>query len=119
MLTFSGLHWAAAIAGTSLPDLALTLPKSYLIGKAALYGLLSLGLAIGLFFGHPWAPSGTRWTGLVILIWTALERLIFSTSEYATRTIPATMIIALLIWGALVLALRRPSVRDFFQEYPV
>jgi len=104
--------------GFSLPDLDLTLPKGYLIGRAALYGLISLGLALGLYLGRPWAPRWTRWAGAVIVTWTLLERVIFNPSEYAIRTLPATTILAVLIWVVLSLALHRPIVREFFQEYP-
>jgi FtsH-binding integral membrane protein len=109
---------AAALAGLRLPNLALVLPKGYFIGRSALFGLMALGLGLGLFTGRFWAPPLTQWAGLIVVIWTLLERAIFSASEYAQRTIPATIIIALLIWSALVIALRRPTVREFFQEHP-
>jgi L-asparagine transporter-like permease len=53
-----------------------------------------------------------------MVIWSTLERAVFGQSEYAMRTIPATTIIAFLVWAALALALQRPGVRKFFQEYP-
>jgi hypothetical protein len=119
VLIFSGWHLAAALTGLRLPDLALVLPESYLIARSALFGLTALGLGLGLFTGRLWAPGLTQWAGLMIVIWTLLERAIFSASEYAQRTIPATIIITFTLWSTLVVALRRPIVRDFFQEHPV
>lgn len=118
MLTFSGWQWAATYTALRLPDLALTFPKSYLIGRPAVYGLLSLAIAIGLYFGFVWAPRWARWVGLGIVIWSTLERLIFSPSQYASRTLIGTSLITFLLWGILLLILRRPKVRDYFQENP-
>lgn len=119
MLTFSGWQWAAAITGLNVPDLSLAIPKAVLIARSALFGLTSLGLAFGIFFAKPWASQATRWTGLIILVWFAVERAIFSVSDFAARTLPGTLILGFLIWGVLIFALQRREVKKYFGEHKV
>jgi hypothetical protein len=116
VLTFSGWQWAAAITALQLPELALILPKSYLISRPMFYGLISLGIAAGLYFGRPWAPRAAQWISLAMILWSLIERGILSTNEYAARTLLGTAFITLLLWSVLFITLRRPKVHKYFQE---
>lgn len=119
MLTYSGWQWAGVIAATRLPEISLRLPASYLLMRSALYGLLSLGIAFGLFFGRTWAPGSARWISLGMLGWTLIERLVFAGNSYAIKSLAVTTVVYLLLWGVLLFALKRPSAREYFQEHPV
>ena len=116
VLTFSGWQWAAALTALQLPDLALILPKSYLISRPAFYGLISFGIAAGLYFGRPWALPSAQWISLAMILWTLIERGILSASEYAARTLVGTAFFTLLLWSVLFITLRRPKVRKYFEE---
>jgi hypothetical protein len=116
VLTFSGWQWATAITALQLPELALSLPKSYLIIRPVCFGLISLGIAAGLYFGRPWAPRTAQWISLAMVLWTLIERGILSPSEFAARTLLGTASITLLLWSGLLIMLRRPKVRKYFQE---
>ncbi len=107
----------AAITGFNLPDLSLALPKSVLIFRSALFGLLSFILALALFFGKSWSPLATRWIGMAILLWSALERVIFGVNEFAVRTLAGTVILGFITWIALLLALRNQKVKTYFGEH--
>ena len=113
---FSGWQWAAAITALNLPDLTLILPKIYFITRPALFGLVSLGIAAGLFTGHPGAPRAAQWMIMAMILWTLVERGILSPSEYAARSIVGIALISLVIWSLLRIALHRPIVRNYFQE---
>jgi hypothetical protein len=118
VLTFSGWQWAGVVTALGLPELALRLPNSYFVGRQVVFGLSSLGMALGLYFRRPWAPGGSRWVGLGFIGWNLIENALFAQNTFAIRTLPTTAIFSLLLWGVLVFALRRPTVRNYFQEHP-
>jgi hypothetical protein len=116
VLTFSAIHFIGLAAIKTLTPLPLPIPIWYIFLKNGLWGLSSLAIAIGLFWGLTWAPRMIRWTGAVILVWYWADRILLSRSDFARRAWPAAAILTLAGIGLLCWILSRRSVRSFFRE---
>jgi hypothetical protein len=115
VLIFSGWHGIAALTGFRQPELDFTFPRAFLIGRSIAFALISLLLAIVLYTGQQQAPKWTLWGGIGIVTWSFLEHVMFSPD---TNGIPAVVIFYALFWSAVILTLRHPGVRSYFQEFP-
>ena len=86
--------------------------------RPGVFGALALAIAFGLFFRRSWAPVWAQWTGLAFIVWSILEQVIFGQTETAFNSLMPSTAISFFIWGILVVTLRRPKVRHYFQEHP-
>jgi hypothetical protein len=109
-------HFLGLAASFRLPDLPLPFPGWYLFIKNGLWGIIGLAVAAGLFFCQSWAPSFARWSGVSLMIWYWLDRLLLAQSDFAQRAWPAVAVVSLLIITGLLWTLNRPTVQDFFME---
>lgn len=99
-----------------LPDLPLTVCKTYLILGGGAWGTATLLSASSLFRGTSWAPTLTRCTALALAVWYWLDRLVFVHTDYAQRSWPAAAFLTLLALACLHWALTRPAARAYFGE---
>lgn len=99
-----------------LPELPLTVPKTYLLFKNGLWALTGLTLAVGLFLGKPWALKTVRWTAAGIGVWYWLDRVLFTRSDFARSSWPMAVIVTCVILMALLWTTRRQSVREYYRE---
>jgi len=116
VLTFSVMHIAGFTVWFALPDLPISVPKSYLFLKNGFWGSVGLTCAVALFFGHSCAPKLTYFGAVAYAAWLSIDRLLLQQSDYATSSFPfaigaVTLCLLLAIW-----ILSRPSVRQYYEE---
>lgn len=116
MLIFSAVHFAGLLGGIKLPDLPLTVPRSYLLVKNGFWMVISIIASFALFTGRRWAVQFTRGSALVFGLWYWVDRTFIMHSDFTRESWP----IAAFTTGALLVVLfgltSRVSVRDYFRE---
>ncbi|NIS78883.1 MAG: hypothetical protein GTO14_01355 [Anaerolineales bacterium] len=116
VLTFSAIHVAGLWAGINLPDLPLTVPRSYLLIKNGFWAVIGVFAAIALFTGRQWAIRFTRWSAVLFGIWYWIDRVFIMHSDFTRRSWP----MAAIVTGAILVVLfgitSRVSVRNYYLE---
>lgn len=116
ILLFSAVHLSGLLASFRLPELRLPFPVWYFVLRNGIWTLIGLVAAGALFFGRSWALSFTSYGALAFVFWYWIDRLIFTQSDYADRSWPATAVVTLILLSSLFWILRRPSLRYFLSE---
>jgi hypothetical protein len=104
------------MAGLSLPDLNLSVPREYLFAKNGVWGLVGVFTAAALFFGWPQALHWTRGVVLLIGTWYWIDRLLWVQSEFTRRSWPAAAIVTLIIIIVVFGITSRKSVQAYYRE---
>ncbi len=112
----SAVYLTRLVVGLTIPTLPLTVPAWYLPLSGAVWGLLALATAAGLYTGRTWAPLAFRLGGALYLAWYWLDRLLLARTDYALRTIPSSVFLTLLAVLVSLWVLRRSSFRAYFRE---
>ena len=81
-----------------------------------LWGVIGIGLSLGLFFGNPRTPKLTRWFTLIFLAWYWLDRIMFVKTDYVRGSTPAAIGTTLLGIIIIFWVLRRPGAETYFKE---
>lgn len=95
-----------------VPYLPLDLPDFYLVGiwLVAVFGVLPIVLAAGLWFGKKWAWVGSVCLGAIVVTWIFVEIYLF----YSFGFVFFYPLIA--VMGALtIIALSLPSTKQYFK----
>ena len=116
MLTYSAIQIIGLMAGLSLPDLNLSVPRGYLFLKNGVWGLIGVFTATVLFFGWPRALQWTRGVVLLIGIWYWIDRLTWMRSDFIQRSWPAAVIVTLTIVIVIFGITFRKSVQAYYWE---
>ncbi|MBE9479511.1 MAG: hypothetical protein IMY80_06050 [Chloroflexi bacterium] len=111
MMQFAGLT-----AWVTLPDIPISVPKSYLLLKNVLWGSVSLIAAVALFFRCRWAPKLTYIGAIAYAVWLWIDRLLLQRSDFASSSFPFTFGAMTLCFLIVIWILSRPSVRQYYEE---
>jgi hypothetical protein len=116
VLIFSAVQFVGVFAWFSLPDLSLTVPRSYLLLKNLFWGIVSLIAGVGLIIGQGWALPFSRWGAVAFAAFQLFDFIVLRSSQFArqarTINISATLgTVALLFW-----LMSRPRVESFFRR---
>jgi hypothetical protein len=116
VLTFSAGQFFGVFAWFSLPDLSLTVPRSYLLIKNLIWGLTGAAAGAGLIAGRRWALHLSTWGALAFALFQLFDIYVLRSSQFAqqTKTIDAAVtfgILALVLW-----LLARPRVQSYFRR---
>lgn len=104
------------IAWFSLPELSLTVPRSYLLLKNLFWGTVSLVAGIGLLFRRRWALLLARWGALFFAAFVLFDNLILRSSQYALQARAFNIAATLGTTSLFVMLLTRPGVHSFFRR---
>ncbi|KPK90588.1 MAG: hypothetical protein AMJ88_15785 [Anaerolineae bacterium SM23_ 63] len=116
ILFFSLVHLSGLVASFRLPDLRFPFPVWYFVLRNGIWSLIGLAASGALFLRRSWAASFTSYGALTYVFWYWIDRLIFTRSDFASRSWPATAVVTLIVLSSLFWVLRRPSLRYFLSE---
>lgn len=100
----------------SLPPLPLTIPPIYLTLTGAIWGVGGLAAAWALFTGRKWAPGFARWGLLAYAMWYWTDRLLLVRTDYARQTMPASIVMTIVLLVAGIWTLQVPNVKGYYRE---
>ena len=97
-------------------NLPLSVPFWYLPLTGAIWGVVGMTAAYGLFRGDLWAPRLVRWGTVVYTLWYWLDRIFLACNDYRRLTWPLMLVITLLAVLCTYWILSRPAIREYFGE---
>lgn len=97
-----------------IPALQISVPVWYFTITGLLWGVIGIGLSLGLFFGDPRAPKLTKWLSLVFIAWYWLDRFLFVKTDYVRGSTPAAIGTTLLGIIIIFWVLQRPGAETYF-----
>jgi hypothetical protein len=116
VLIFSAGQFAGVIAWFSLPDISLTVPRSYLLLMNLFWGMISLVAGTGMLFGSSLALPLAKWGAVAFAAFQVFDNLVLRTSQYALRARAFNIAATLGLTIIFLLLLYRPSVHSFFRR---
>lgn len=107
------------VAGLSLPDLSLSVPRGYLFLKNGVWGLTGAFTAAVLFFGWSRALQWSRAVVLLFGIWYWIDRVAWMRSDFTRKSWPLALSITLVMISVTFWITSRKSVQAYFRENSV
>jgi hypothetical protein len=105
-----------AFAWFSLPELSLTVPRSYLLIKNLFWGMIGLIAGTGLLSGWRWALPFSIWGAVLFTAFQLFDVLILRGSRFALQTQPFNVAATLGVLLLLLWLLTRPGTQSFFRR---
>ncbi len=120
VFSLSAASFAGLITGLTrwqiFVDLGLSLPLLLRMVSGAVWGLVWLVFAWGLWRLLPWARLGTLICWVIYQVTTIGQQVLFTRGNYERERIPLTIGIVLLLTGLVIGGLVHPGVRQAFED---
>jgi hypothetical protein len=116
VLIFSAGQFAGTVAWFSLPELSLTVPRSYLLGKNLIWASISLVAGASLFLRWKWAIALTTWGAIAYAAFVIFDLFVLRSSEFALQARNFNLVATLVILSIILWAANRPNVQSYFRR---
>jgi hypothetical protein len=116
VLIFSAGQFAGIVAWFSLPELSLTVPRSYLLGKNLIWASISLVAGASLFLRWKWAIALTTWGAIAYAAFVIFDLFVLRSSEFALQARNFNLVATLVILSIILWAANRPNVQSYFRR---
>jgi hypothetical protein len=116
VLIFSAGQFAGIVAWFSLPELSLTVPRSYLLGKNLVWASISLVAGASLFLRWKWAIALTTWGAIAYAAFVIFDLFVLRSSEFALQARNFNLVATLVILSIILWAANRPNVQSYFRR---